>query len=158
MHALSQRTREFSRYRWECNCQKAIYIGKVRDWQQLTYLGIVRDSPTAAPIPPSLQALRISRNVSWFTLVDPKMVQRARLELGSDDPQAGTLTTRLPFLCTTLLYGSVLIPPSTQLSTYISKCLEILTPPPLHTTKHLYLEMSRDTLAKNEPRKASIYV
>ena len=49
-------------------------------------------------------------------------------------------------------------PGVTQQSTYISKCLEILTPPPLHTTKHLYLEMSRDTLAKNEPRKASIYV
>ena len=84
------------RYRWECNCQKAIYIGKVRDWQQLTYLGIVRDSPTAAPIPPSPQALRISRNVSLFTLVDPKMVQSVRL--GSDDPQVETLTTRPPIL------------------------------------------------------------
>ena len=61
---LSQITRDFSRYRWECNCQKAIYIGTVRDWQQLKYLGTVRDSPTAAPIPPSLRTLRISRNVS----------------------------------------------------------------------------------------------
>ena len=33
--ALSQITRDFSRYRWECNCQKAIYIGTVRDWQGL---------------------------------------------------------------------------------------------------------------------------
>ena len=29
--ALSQISREFLRYRWECNCQKAIYIGTVRD-------------------------------------------------------------------------------------------------------------------------------
>ena len=28
----SQITRDFSRYRWEYNCQKAIHMGKVRDW------------------------------------------------------------------------------------------------------------------------------
>ena len=64
VRALSQITRDFSRYRGECNCQKAIYMGKFRDRQQLTYLGNVYDTPTAVPIPPSLQALRISRNVS----------------------------------------------------------------------------------------------
>ena len=57
-------------------------MGKVLDWQQLTYLGIVRDSTTAAPIPPSLQALRISRNVWGFTFLDVKMLQHVRLELG----------------------------------------------------------------------------
>ena len=51
------------------------------------------------PIPPSLRALRISRNVSWFTFLDPKMPQCARVEFRWDDPQAGrTLTTRPPIL------------------------------------------------------------
>ena len=81
-----------------------------------------------------------------------------RFELGPDDPRAGTLTTGLPFLDTNDYTDSISPPPSTQHGTYISKCLEILNLPPLHTTKHLYLEMSRDTLAKNEPRKAPIYV
>ena len=31
-NTLSQISRDFSRYRRECNCQKAIYIGTVRDW------------------------------------------------------------------------------------------------------------------------------
>ena len=48
--SLSQITRDFSRYRRECNCQKAIYMGIVRDWQQLTYIGKVCDSPNS-PLP-----------------------------------------------------------------------------------------------------------
>ena len=119
---------------------------------QLTDLGTFRDTPHATP---SLRSLRISRNISRYLILDIKFMLPVRLELGPDDPQAGTLTTRLPFL-DTIAYTDLISPPpphntapisrnvsrylislpSTQQSTYISKCLEILQQKMNHEKLH----------------------
>ena len=74
--ALSQITREFSRHRLECNCYKAKYVRKVRDWLQLKYLGIFRDSPPATALPPSHQGpAYISSLENAFGTVWPETAQ-----------------------------------------------------------------------------------
>ena len=50
MISLSQITREFSRYRLECNCYKSKYMGKVRDWLKLKYLGVLREPQFHSPL------------------------------------------------------------------------------------------------------------
>ena len=88
-----------------------MYMGEFWDRQQLTYLRNVRDTPTVVPIPPSLRALHISRNVSWFTFLDPKKLQQVRIELGSE---AGTLTTGP--------YNMIVISISRNVSRYLGQC------------------------------------
>ena len=124
-----------------------MYMGNFRDRQQLTYLGNVRDTPTAVPNSPLPSGAAYISECFLIHIPRSKNVAAGETcsrirQFRSGDAnhwaiQHDTFTSK----CLKILNP----PPSNNTAPISQNVSRYLIPPPLHTTQHLYLKMSRDT-------------